>query len=174
MVLSTYLFFSLATTKMPAFVLIVALPIYLAFGALIEWALQQIERIHVRLILHKTMAATFLLIIVLCRYNVQFLNQKYSPTTSYSQGLTKNKFVFTSLSLPSNTVLFNIPGRHYIESMFYTGFPSYNFVPTEKQYQNLKNLDKTIAIFSISPTDLPAYLLSDPETVIINETLADY
>lgn len=169
-----YVFFSLAATKMPAFVLIVALPLYLAFAALFEYIFQNIEHLPVRPLIQGSIIALIITLVAVYRYDIQFLNNKYSSNTPFIQRLSANKRIFTSLSLPPNSVLFNVPGRHYVDAMFYTGVSSYNFVPTKSQYDTLKQSGIPIAIISTSPADLPDYLKNDPDIRIIGETFADY
>jgi len=114
-----------------------------------------------------------MIFLVLTRFNIESF-QKYHTTynenNNYSPALIHNKQVFTSLNLPENTVLFNVFGTHYIEAMYYTGFPSYNFIPSKEQYLDLKQKGRVIALFQ-PDHDLPDYLINDPSVIIINEKI---
>jgi hypothetical protein len=55
--------------------------------------------------------------------------------------------------------------------MFYTGLPSYNFIPTLEQYHDLKLRGRRIAIFNPGTTNLPSYLVSDPSVIIITKEI---
>ncbi len=167
MIAFTYCFFSLAATKMPTFVLIAILPVYLSFGALWEYILQRIERFPIRRFWTLLLMGGIGIIIILTRYDISFVRHSYSLTTPDALGRLENKRIFTSLSLPPNAVLFNVPARYYIDAMFYMDIPSYNFVPSEAQVMDLKKLGRIIAIVSTHPPDLPAYLLDDPSIIIV-------
>jgi len=88
--------------------------------------------------------------------------------------LSHNKEIFKSLDLPNNTVLFNVKGRHYIEAMFYTGLPAYNFLPTVEQYRALKAKGVNIAIFTTMNLEVPDYLKTDTTIIMINKEIKGY
>tara|TARA_R110002050_G_scaffold198714_1_gene333517 strand:- start:225 stop:554 length:330 start_codon:yes stop_codon:yes gene_type:complete len=102
------------------------------------------------------------------------LEEKYTlhnGTNRYSSMLMYNKEVFTTLDVPKNSVLFNIKGRHYIEAMFYTGLPAYNFVPTQDQFIKLKAKGHIIVLFNTSEIDIPVYLQQDPGLIIVEDEI---
>ena len=69
--------------------------------------------------------------------------------------------------LPGNTVLCGLPGRHYMECMFYTGFPSYGFLPSEDQIKDLLKKEKNIVVVSVSmKIPLPGFFKMYPGVTI--------
>ncbi len=126
---------------------------------------------------YKFIFAISVVILVLLRFDIEFLQEKYTTwkeSNSYTRMLRHNKEIFKSLDLPDNTVLFNVKGRHYIEAMFYTGFPSYNFIPSKDQYEDLKEKEKTITIIAPTNTELPEYLKNDTTVIKINKVIKGY
>ena len=71
--------------------------------------------------------------------------------------------------MPENAVIFNVRGMHYIEAMFYSSLPAYNFIPDKHQYQDLLKKHRIIAVFKYD--SLPDYLLKDPRVIILNDEI---
>lgn len=173
-VLFVYVFYALAKTKMPSFTLLLALPVYVALAEFIGQASgfvsQKIRRaVPVSLFFGLLMTA-----IVLIRFDAQGLHRIHNtgnPDNYVAAMALANKAVFESLDCNSNAVLFNIPGRHYIEAMFYTGLPAYGFIPDYEQYLHLKNLRRNIVVFSTNPAELPEYLLADTAVIVMQQQL---
>lgn len=177
MVVAVYLFFSVAATKMTSFTLVVSMIILIAFAALFDHCLTYLNR-YIKKTGYGNIIFTVALIIIVClRFDLGLLQERHTMVNAdngYPRMLMLNKAVFTSLTLPKNTVLFNVKGRHYIEAMFYTGLPAYNFIPTFEQCQKLKEKGRRIAIFKNETIELPAYLVNDPTVIILNKTIAGY
>ena len=113
------------------------------------------------------------MLIIGFRFNLNYLeNRSVSRhcTAVCAQQLTHNNQVLEALDLPNNYVIFNTPGRQYVETMFYTGLPAYNFIPSLEQWQALKELGKEVAIF-LPKTPLPQHLKTDAHLIIIEEQL---
>jgi hypothetical protein len=174
MVIAVYLFFSFTATKMPSFTIIVSMILFIAFATLLDIFIEYITtRVNTPL-LKKISFVVPVILIVLLRFDIKILQEKHSvwnKENSYSRMLTYNKGVFKSLKLPSNTVLFNVKGRHYIEAMFYTGLPAYNITPSVDQYEDLKARGWRIAIFKSSNHEIPGYLKDDSKVIIINKEI---
>jgi hypothetical protein len=174
MVCIVYIFFTLAATKMPSFPTVVAMIIMIAFATLFDTVLSLIERTGIP---KKALNAVFILSVLLTaiiRLDAELLQERHTAwkkDNTYSAGLISNRAVFKSLKLPPNTVLFNVMGRHYIEAMFYTGFPSYNFIPSAAQYEDMKKKGRTIAVFRLKEGELPPYLKNDTSVIIINKEI---
>lgn len=85
------------------------------------------------------------------------------PNKLYRTISIRNKEVFGSLktTAPLNSVIFNLCGRTYVDCMFYSGFPSYNFIPSAGQYGELKIKNRTIVIFCRPGQTLPDYIRKD-------------
>lgn len=111
------------------------------------------------------------------RFDIGYIADKYTlkkDNNHYTMMLTHNKEVFKSLELPSNTVLFNVKGRHYIEAMFYTGVPAYNFMPSFEQYRKLKDKGRIIAVFVKNDEKIPDFLKDDTSTILIHKEIMGY
>ncbi|MCF8373539.1 MAG: glycosyltransferase family 39 protein [Bacteroidales bacterium] len=177
MVLVVYLFFSLAATKMPSFTIVVAMIVFMAFASLLDTLLNFACRFLKKGNLRALLFVLAIVALVVVQFEIGYLQEKHSiknEANSYSRQLLHNKEIFKSLDLAENTVLFNVKGRHYIEAMFYTGLPAYNFIPTLEQYEDLKTKGRLTAIFAGQDTELPGYLKDNPSVLLINKDLQGY
>ena len=153
--------------------------IFIAFASLIDYILNNIEKYTKSENLQKFIFIIFIIMFISLQYlkNIKLIQETHCLTTKnnqYSNMLMHNKEIFKSLRLPQNTILFNVKGRHYIEAMFYTNFPAYNFIPNIEQYKYLKNKNKQIAIFCNDTNLLPDYLSNDPNIIVIKKELQGY
>ena len=177
MVFIVYLFFSLAVTKMPSFTIIVSMIIFVSFASLFDYIINYANNFIKKDYIKHIIFALAIVIIILLRFDIEYLQEKHTlwkKNNVYTRMLSHNKKVFKSLKLPPNTVLFNVKGRHYIEAMFYTGLPSYNFLPTIEQYQDLKSKKVKIAIFNSVNLEVPDYLKTDTTILMINKEIKGY
>ncbi len=177
MPLFVYVFFTFAKTKMPNYTFVVTLPIYLSLACLIEYIIIKINCIRLPKVFIHIITFLFLIFLSFENLNIEKIQEKHTlwkKDNKYTRRLLHNKKIFQSLMLPNNAVLFNVKGRHYIEAMFYTGKPSYNFIPSFKQYKELKTKGKTIEIFASKHTVIPDYLRNDSTVIIINKKLEGY
>ena len=55
--------------------------------------------------------------------------------------------------------------------MFYSGYTSYNFIPTENQYIDVKSKNRNIAFFNWRNSDLPDYIKADSTIIYIEQKL---
>jgi 4-amino-4-deoxy-L-arabinose transferase-like glycosyltransferase len=170
--LVVYILFSLSKTKMPGFTFVASLPILLTLGSLLDYLIIFLRGLRFPVYLKR-------LSIVVCIVLIGIFNLKFS-TISENHSLSgddklcsriciRNKTLFESLrtSLPSNSVVFNLKGRTYIECMFYSGLPAYNFIPTAEQHLELKKKNKIVVIFILSDQNLPRYLKEDNSIIIM-------
>jgi len=174
LVAAVYLFFSVAATKMSSFTVVVSMVILIAFATLFDDCLNYLNRYIQKTGYRNIIFAIAVILIVFLRFDLGLLQERHTTVNAdneYTRMLMLNKAVFKSLTLPKNTVLFNVKGRHYIEAMFYTGLPAYNFIPTFEQCQNLKEKGRRIAVFKDASIELPAYLVNDQTVIIINKTI---
>lgn len=177
MVVVIYLFFSLAATKMPSFTIVVSMIIFIAFATLIVFCLDYINQHIQKVGLKITIFTLSIMAIVLLRFDVEYLQERHTlwkENNQYSRIQLHNKNVFNTLSLPQNTVLFNVKGRHYIEAMFYTGLPSYNFIPSFEQYLDLKQKGRIVAILNSKNAVIPEYLRNDSSTIYLEDEIKGY
>ncbi len=174
MTLAIYLFFSLAATKMPSFTIVAAMMVFIALAALLDQALIFISGFIKGKQTGNLIFAVSVIFLVLLRFDMSALHEKHSPENQYSKMLIHNRSVFRSLDLPPNAVLFNVRGRHYIEAMFYTGLPAYNFIPTAGQCDELKSRGRKIAVFIPEGTVIPASLEGDTSVTLLNMEIEGY
>lgn len=173
-VITIYMFFSLAATKMPSFTLVVALFIFVSFATLIDHILQKIEHYLKNPIVSKIVLISIVLLFIHNRYNIEKLHLEHTninQSNFYYNNLLNNKKVFENLNLPENTVLFNVKGRHYIEAMFYTGLPAYNFIPTQEQLIELHKKNYIVAIFTSDDVQMPVYLQENSSTIFLKDDI---
>jgi len=174
MVIVVYIFFSLVSTKMPSFTIVVALIIFIAFSSLLHYILKFIVKTVKVKRFESFIFGIGIVAIVLFRFDIELLQEKHThwkKSNHYKQHLEHNKKIFKSLDLPENTVLFNVKGRHYIEAMFYTGLPAYNFIPSKKQHEELISKGRRVAIFHLNDNELPKYLLNDSTVLLIGKEI---
>ena len=177
MVLVVFLFFSVAATKMPSFTIVVAMLVFIAFSSLYYGILKFIRKYVKSKGLNVAIFIVSVIIITLLKFDIELLQERHTlwkESNVYRRMLLHNKEIFQSLDLPANTVLFNVKGRHYIEAMFYTGVPSYSFIPTIEQYQDMKIKNRQVALFKPKNIELPSYLINDTAIIIIDEELQVY
>lgn len=177
MVLVVYLFFSVSTTKMPAYTIIVALPVMIAFASLLGLIHNAISECKLPLITKHAIFALIVFSFVFVRFDFQSMKEHHfdwKNEYSYSSMLYYNRQIFKELDLPENTIIFNVRGHHYIESMFYTGLTSYNMIPSEEQYLALKEKNYRMAIFKPVDQELPPWVLNNPSIIVIDKVLRGY
>jgi hypothetical protein len=175
MVMVSYLFFSLAKTKMPSFVFINVMIVFIVLAAVGNYMIQAIGSWTGKKSLRFLIFFFALLLLIMVRFNLPDLAKRYSlerEVNHYSSGLKQNRETFLSLSMPPNTVLFNVCGTHYVEAMYYTGFPAYNVIPSREQVEKMKSLGRTCAVFQ-SDEPLPDYLESDSNVIIIDKKILE-
>lgn len=165
-----YFFFSLAKTKMASYPYIAALPVYIGIAGFIDYLFSGKFAFLSNKKWNGFLLTGFLIIIGLLNFKTEEANKAVNSMQIH------NKAVFQNLSqtLPANMVVFNVRGRHYIECMFYTGLPSYNFIPSLFQYEEIRKRGRKAAIFKTSRDTIPNYLLNSPGTLIIHDELQSY
>ena len=177
MVIVVFLFFSIAATKMPSFTIVASMIIFISFATLLDSFLRFMDHFFKKKELRIATFVITMIGIVLLRFDIEFLQKEHTSWkegNEYIRALSHNKKIFTSLDLPENTVLFNVKGRHYIEAMFYSGFPAYNFMPTMEQYMDMKSKGKMVSFFNSNTIQIPDYLRNDPTTIIIDQEIQGY
>lgn len=163
MVVVVYAFFSFVQTKMPSFTLVVALILVVLFASLLDKLLGWLNarsKYKAGRIIELLVGTTLILTL---NFNVEYLQAKHTSWKNdyYFLQQVHNTNQLKSLDLPDHAVIFNTRGRQYIECMFYTGFPAYDFIPTVDQVNKLKQEGRKIILFNSFDTDLPAYIQTD-------------
>ncbi len=173
-----YLFFSLAQTKIQGFTFVIAMMVFIAIANLLEAIIKGIlsKKIETNDWLFKVV---FCLVVVAMAYfninieNRQAIHTKWKKDRT-SEILKVNADIFKSWSnlLKEDAVVFNIPGRFYVDAMFYNDCVAYNFIPTMEQYQLVKSAGRQIAVLRMKAemkTAMPAFLTDDPEIVWLDD-----
>ncbi len=177
MVVFIYLFFTIAVTKMPSFTVIVLMMVMIILASFIDFILEYLlDKLNFTPNNSKIFFSV-ITILLLFSLNLKSISKRHQVTNNendYASMMIHNKEIFKKLSLSRETVLFNVKGRHYIEAMFYSSLPAYNFIPDIHQYNDLKNKSKTIAIFNSNELVIPYYLKKDPTVIFINEKIVGY
>jgi 4-amino-4-deoxy-L-arabinose transferase-like glycosyltransferase len=173
-VLAVYLFFSFAATKMPSFTIVVMLPIFLALAFLMDFLFSSVEKLNLSKGDNVFIISSLLLLLTYFRMDfcALYTVKSFSDVDDvyYRDALTHNKKIFQNLSLlPANTVVFNDP--HYVETMYYSGFPAYKFLPSLEQYNDMKQKKRVIAYFRPLNNSIPQYLREDKEVIVIKDTI---
>ncbi|HQQ02535.1 MAG TPA: glycosyltransferase family 39 protein [Bacteroidales bacterium] len=173
-VIIVYVFYSLAATKMPSYTIIVAMINFIAFATLIDFILNYFSHFIKNPLVNHLIFAVSILTIFTLRFDINTLRKKHTlwkENNYYTRMMINNKKIFTSLKLPPNSVLFNVEGRYYVDAMFYTGLPAYNFFPSSDQCKDLTEKGKQIVILNSNNKEIPAYLKNDPAIMFVKEEL---
>ncbi|MDA0882055.1 MAG: hypothetical protein O2984_01970 [Bacteroidetes bacterium] len=170
----------LAQTKMPSFTLPIAAFVFIALACLIDSILIKIKNLlgastYTSLIL----TPVLIILLVFCRLDFPTLKTEHAlfgEFNHHSEMLHQNKAIFKNLknSLPDNTLVFNVKGRHYIECMFYSGFQSYQKMPSFKECESLIIKGYTIAIFKGGNDFFDTELLQHPKIILLEEMVQGY
>jgi len=173
-----YVFYSLASTKMQSYPYVVAMPIVVCLAFLVQWILQRFTTV-----LPSKFSRWVLpfILIVLMYSNLRMsellkVHTTYYGANEYHEGLSRNRLIFLGLkdSLPPNSVLFNVSGRHYVEAMFYTDFPSYEMMPTHSEIDEVLAAEMIPVVLNDGRVEIPAQLLADKKILIVNENIHSY
>ncbi|MBL7113236.1 MAG: glycosyltransferase family 39 protein [Bacteroidales bacterium] len=174
MPLLVYLFFSIASTKMPSYPFVVAVPVFIALASAFDTGLEYLKRLPVPAWIFGLLAGILLAVTGYLNLQPKRIVETHAinyPSNHYSPVLMDNKEIYLELknTLPDHSVIFNVKGRHYVECMFYTGFPSYSLIPTQVQVDELNAKGRTLAIFLPTNQKLPDYLLSREDIIYIDQ-----
>jgi 4-amino-4-deoxy-L-arabinose transferase len=173
-----YLFFSIAQTKITSFPFVIALPVYLGLACIIDVIINKLQNHKFSLLLRNISILVLLIFVIGMNIRAGRIIHNHSQKDkddNYYTVLNNNRGIFLRYKevLPANTVIFNLKGRSYIDCMFYTGFPAYNFLPSRDQYNEVKTKGKyTIVVVNIPKNDCPDYLRNDPAVVVLKEPVS--
>ena len=160
--LVTYLFYSLAKTKMPMFCDIVCPIIFLTFGTLLNIGFVIYKKIVWKKI------SLFIFAVFLCYLAIDNLymyhldiwhSDKYIYWKTLRTAALVDKYVAKKVH-SEDCVLFNGGGFNTHMLMFYSGKVAYNGYPSEKDYHSIRDKKFKIAVFA--DKNLPKYLKDDP------------
>jgi len=173
-----YVFYSFASTKMQSYPYVVAMPILVCLAFLVQWIVQRISNI----IPSKFIGLVLPFVLILLMYSNLRINEllrvhtSYYGENEYHEGLSRNRLIFLGLkdSLPPNSVLFNVSGRHYIEAMFYTDLPSYEMMPTQSEIDQVLAAQMIPVILNDGRVEIPVEFLDDSSIHVVNENIHSY
>ena len=175
-----YLFFSVARTKMASFPFVISLPVFMGMACVVDYITEKLLLLKLPSFLKRTFIILLLLLVL--GFNIRFgeiiRDHSFQGTKDrYAQILGDNKKIFLRYKslLPSTSVIFNLRGRTYLDCMFYSGFPAYNFLPSEEQYLELKNKGEyRIVVVNIARKDCPDYLKNDASVIVLNDAVLSF
>lgn len=165
-----FLFYTIAKTKMPSYTVVTAIPIYIITGFAVVLVFEFLSRRIGNKIIYSAIVSVLLFAMGWSNLKPNSLKKSHAIENNLASNLLHNKRIFMDCknNLPENSVIFNVKGRHYIECMFYTGFPSYNFIPSMEQLNDIEHNNKTAVVFNSEK--IPDYLLNN-ENIILIDTL---
>lgn len=171
-----FLFFSTAATKMPSYPFVSAIPVFILTATGIDKGIHYMIRLSIPRVVSVFLISILGAGVINLNLQPERILQTHkidSSTNSFSHIQFQNKQIFKELArnLPKHSVIFNVKGRHYVECMFYSGFPSYSFIPSEDQVNQLLDLGRHVAVFSEQDSVLPIYMTSDSNVTLIPKTL---
>lgn len=167
-----YLFFSIATTKMPAYPFIVGIIWFMSLGVVIDWI---IERIGVWIKKPKLRIGIQIIVLFLCSwymFNFTRIRQMHTSLTCWRIDQIENKARLLQIKdqLPENAILFNVRGdeRQYYnmtfsEACFYLDRDCYPYAPSPESLQRVKEAGFIPVYFIHHP--LPDHCQDDPDAL---------
>jgi hypothetical protein len=147
------------------------LPLCTGLACIAESLTRLLSRPRIPAMVSKAGIVLFLLLILIYNLRIKELfddHLKQSKIEAYSKILHQEKNIFTGFrkQLPSNAVIFNLKGKSYIDCMFYSGFPAYNFLPSRDQYDELKRKGGyTMVVVNIQRKDCPGFISGDASVI---------
>ena len=173
-VLFVYIFYTLASTKMVSFTIIVIPFIYLGLGYLIHAVFSFVEKKLKISAVHQLISITFTVLIAFTALNltkVQNHHTHWKPNDNHNR-IGKEIEVEFIKSLDDqlkgeNYVIFNasITLNGHIPMMFYTNYVAYNFIPTPSQIEKIRKENKKIAVIDLG--NMPDYIIKDDKIKIL-------
>lgn len=173
-----YGFYSLAATKMPAFPLMAALPVFVLAGAGLGW-LGHALRLRGRVAGYVVLALVGLAL-VSGRFDWAALQRDH-----LDQSKERNLAAFCALhnravlrelddTLPDDTILFNVNGRQYVDAMFYTRFRAFGFLPDAAQCAALARQGFHVTLFDNPRSPVPDSLRAVPGVKVLGARLKGF
>jgi 4-amino-4-deoxy-L-arabinose transferase len=177
LIIIIYPFYSLAVTKMQSYPFVVALPVYVCLAAFLGMILNLIK--HSAQGCGKAIVAILIIGLMFYQLEPKKILQEHTDlygANEYHNGLANNRLFFLQLEdeLPENSVLFNVSGRHYVEAMFYTGFPSYEMVPSTTELDQVENASMKSIILDDGRVEIPLEIREDYRVEIIQYRIHSY
>ncbi|MBL0310447.1 MAG: glycosyltransferase family 39 protein [Bacteroidetes bacterium] len=162
-VLAVYIFFSLAATKLPGYVLMVMPLMYLLIASGFVWV---VEWLFARLPGKVFHALLFILLSLGAYQNLRLyhifwsslMDESYYGRNRLAKKINTESFKAARLTLPKDYVIIWCNGFERVECMFYTGNTAYSPIE-EYKVQDLHSRGVKLAVFNRE--DLPDYIRND-------------
>jgi len=163
----TYLFYTVAATKMVSFCIIVSPFIFLGFAALAVSILNWLEAKAMWLgfkNIFRTLVIVVIAFMLLDLSRIQNYHTDWKPGDNFNRkaDIEEMQLIKRLIGKFHNekVVIFNssIKTNGHIPIMFYTPYIAYDFIPNQKQLELIKKLGYTIAI--LDNKDLPEFILN--------------
>lgn len=174
----TYIFYSLAATKLVAYTIVVAPLIYAINGIALAWLLDKIsfkklaaKRRDLLKSLISMLVISFLFVHFLNHNRLTLENLDYRKQDNLRD--IHNTLVYRQLNdmLPGRNVYFNTYMWDHIKIMYYTDDIAYKKIPDQNTIQELKNKNFRVVVFDNG--ELPGYILSDKSIAKLKTSIWD-
>ncbi len=168
-VLIIYLFYSIASTKMVSFCIVISPIIFLGLGAMVDKFLTILTK--------KRFFISSIILIIICNFLIRLPKIEANHTNidieyyMNFQSKTTNMKMIHKLKATlgeKNFVVFNTNEMRdfcAVPVMFYTNYCAYDFIPNEKQLADIQKKGVSIAI--LDNGKLPSYILNQKDIIKI-------
>lgn len=175
-VILTYLFYTLAKTKMVSFGLVVSIFVFIALSMFFV----QFEQFLLKIIKKKNIVLFLITPILLftaylslnleqIHYNHTMLVPDKNPTRNLKMKELEFINILPNLVPDTSTVLFNAPYMSEIQIMFFTNYKAvYQHIPSETDCINLIHSKQKFVVFDNGYQEMPAYLAEKNIPIIKN------
>jgi hypothetical protein len=172
-IVAVFCFYSMVSTKMPLFCLMVTPLLILFVAHFICSVLEWIRKSNYSR-MYAPVFAFVSLILVLTLLNIGRLEHFHTdrdPKEFYRKTRMHNRACFEQVenTLPENAVIFNCGTWNAVPCMFYTSYTAYDHVPDANMIAETKRQARTVAVFDDG--QLPDYILQDSSIVILKQEL---
>lgn len=173
-VLSIYLFYSIASTKMISFCIVVSPFLFLGLSSLVETILNYLNhKIRIKYFIQEFTPIILVVIsyFILNLKKIQTNHTDWKPVFNYYRQADIDEMHFIKKLIAEigteHYVVFNssLKGMGNIPIMFYTNHIAYNFIPSEEQISQIKAKKYNVAIWDNGA--LPNYILDNKDVVKI-------
>ena len=159
-----YLWFSIVATKMVSYCIIVSPLVFLAIGSLtnriIEILMRNLNKWRNLSYLFSFSILFGICILLLNLPRIANYHTSWKPKDNFNREqslIQMEKLRKLSLEIPDSTyIIFNCDKFFNVPVMFFTGYTVYDFLPSEKQIENLQNEGYKIALMNVE--SLPSYI----------------
>lgn len=166
-VLSIYIFFTLAATKMMGFTLPVSPLMYVIFGIVIAYFIDWAMRRFTKKPIARRLVSVFGIVFILFLFFSFIKHDKLSLEKLTNRKATYDRVISTTMfykELPGlfpdgEYIFFNPRPYDNLKIIFYTGQRSRSRIPSEKEIEKLKDHQINIVVFDNEK--LPDYILND-------------